>query len=237
MIEPDAVGEEWIEVEPYAETVLRIDKDIIKKKTTESFMRPFGGLKTLIQGLVLRAKYQHMDWSRVPITRPTMDALGVDKLEQLITVGPLEDRYMTKMGVDIISQKKGVFRTVLSPHFKNGLISRNIRNKFGQIGSEFRVWRFMRQLATREQVMEDMLMDRSVMVSDPGVLSRSHLESLAEQTVGDVSMLVRFSPGNASSLTPDKYQRYEESYSNARERRPWRPWNNKNAGEISQKSG
>ena len=56
-----AVGDEWIDIEPYEKTVLRIDKDIMKKKTTESFMRPFGGLKTLIQAMVLRAKFQHMD--------------------------------------------------------------------------------------------------------------------------------------------------------------------------------
>lgn len=235
LLEKGAVGQDWIEVEPYADTVLRIDRDIVKKKTTESFMRPFGGLKTLIQALVLRAKYQHMDWSKVPITDRTTEALGVNSLEQLITVGPLQDRFVTKMGVDVISRRKGVFRTIMSPHLKSGLVSRNIRNQFGQIGSEYRVWRFMRHLATRQKVMEDIALDRKLMEPNPGVLSRSDLESLAELVVGDVSMLVRFSPGNASSLMPEKYRLYEARYSSADSRKPWRPWNSGSAGEISQK--
>ena len=80
-----------------------------------------------------------MDWSKVNLTSEVFEALGIRFPEQLINVGPLDDRYMTKLGVDIISQRKGVFRTVLSPHFKSGLVSRSIRNQFGQIGSEFRV--------------------------------------------------------------------------------------------------
>lgn len=163
MIEKGALGDEWIDIEPYEKTVLRIDKDIMKKKPTESFMRPFGGLKTLIQAMVLRAKFQHMDWSKVPLSAGTIEALRIQSPEQLITVGPLEERFMTKMGVDIISQRKRVFRTVLSPHFKSGLVSRNIKNQFGQIGSEYRVWRFMRKLASREKVMEDMLLDHRPM--------------------------------------------------------------------------
>jgi len=224
LIEKGAVGDEWIDIEPYEKTVLRIDKDIMKKKTTESFMRPFGGVKTLFQAMVLRAKYQHMDWSKVPLSSGTMEALGIQSPEQLITVGPLEDRFMTKMGVDIISQKKGVFRTVLSPHFKSGLVSRNIGNQFGQIGSEFRVWRFMRKLASREQVMEDMLTDHRSMQSNPGTLRYEHLESLAEILRGDVSMLIRFSPGNASGLVPTKYQLYEERYAKLHDYQQWRPW-------------
>ncbi len=42
------------------------------KKTTEPFMRPFGGLNTLIQAMVLRAKFQHMDWSKVPLSSGTI---------------------------------------------------------------------------------------------------------------------------------------------------------------------
>lgn len=61
--------------------------------------------------------------------------------------------------------------------------------------------------------MEDMLLDRRVMDLRPGVLSRTHLEMLAKELVGDVSMLVRFSPANASNLAPDKYRHYEEWYS------------------------
>ena len=187
-------------------------------------MRPFGGLKTLIQAMVLRAKFQHMDWSKVPLSAGTMEALGIESPAQLITVGPLEDRFMTKMGVDIISQPKGVFRTVLSPHFKSGLVSRNIGNQFGQIGSQYRVWRFMRKLASREQVMEDMLTDYREMQANPGTLQREHLETLAELVRGDVSMMIRFSPGNASVLVPAKYHQYEKRYTRLHDYQPWRPW-------------
>ena len=225
LVEEGAVGSEWIEIEPYRETAIKIDKHIIKKKTTESFLRPFIGLKTLMQAMVLRAKQQHMDWSNVPISESTLQALGIETPEQLITVGPLEDRFITKMGVDIISHPKGVFRTVLSPHFKSGLASRSIRNQFGQIGSEYRIWRYMRQLANRKQVIDDILQDYRIMKPNPGVLKRTHFESLAEQVVGDVSLLLKFSPAVASELTPETYNRYESRYSEKKERKPWRPWN------------
>lgn len=103
--------------------------------------------------------------------------------------------------------------------------------------SEYRVWRFMRHLATRGQVMDDIALDRKLMEPSPGVLSRAHLEALAEQVVGDVSMLVRFSPGNAFSLMPEKYRLYEARYSSADHRRPWRPWNSEKAEEISAQRG
>ena len=45
LIEQGAVGSEWIEIEPYRETAFKIDKYIVKKKTTESLLRPFIGLK------------------------------------------------------------------------------------------------------------------------------------------------------------------------------------------------
>jgi hypothetical protein len=225
LVEKGAVGSEWIEIEPYRETAIKIDKHIIKKKTTESFLRPFIGLKTLMQAMVLRAKQQHMDWSNVPISEPTLQALGIEAPEQLISVGPLEDRFITKLGVDIISHPKGVFRTALSPHFKSGLVSRSIRNQFGQIGSEYRIWRYMRQLTNRKQVTDDLLQDYKIMKPDPGVLKRTHLESLAEQVIGDVSLLLKFSPAVASELTPEAYNRYESRYSEKKERKPWRPWN------------
>jgi len=131
---------------------------------------------------------------------------------------------MTKMGVDIISQRKGVFRTVLSPHFKSGLVSRSISNVFGQIGSEYRVWRFMRELAQQERVVEDLLEDHWMMKTRPGVLDRKNLDSLAELVRGDVTMLLRFSPATASALEPRKYRIYEERYSGRTIRDSWRPW-------------
>jgi hypothetical protein len=178
-----------------------------------------------MQAMVLRAKQQYMDWSNVPISESTLQALGIEASEQLITVGPLEDRFITKMGVDIISHPKGVFRTVLSPHFKSGLASRSIRNQFGQIGSQYRIWRYMRQLANRKQVIDDILQDYRIMKPNPGVLKRVHFESLAEQVVGDVSLLLKFTPAVASELTPETYNRYESRYSEKKERKPWRPWN------------
>jgi hypothetical protein len=225
LVEQGAVGSEWIEIEPYRDTAFKIDKYIIKKKATESFLRPFIGLKTLTQAMVLRAKQMHMDWSNVTVSEQTLQALGIETPEQLITVGPLEDRFITKLGVDIISHPKGVFRTVLSPHFKTGLVSRSIRNQFGQIGSEYRIWRYMRKLAEQQQVTEDLLQDHKALKPDPGTLTRKHLESLAEQVVGDVSILLKFSPAVASDLTPETYQRYESRYSNKKARKPWRPWN------------
>ena len=225
LVERGAVGSEWIEIEPYRETAFKIDKYIAKKKTTESFLRPFIGLKTLTQAMVLRGKQMHMDWSTVPLTDQVLQALGIETPEQLITVGPLEDKFITKMGVDVISHPKGVFRTTLSPHFKTGLVSRSIRNQFGQIGSEYRIWRYMRKLAERQQVIEDLLQDHRVMRPDPGILTRQHLESLAEQVIGDVSILLKFSPAVASELTPETYHRYESRYSNKKTRKPWRPWN------------
>ncbi len=59
-----------------------------------------------------------MDWSKVPLSEGSIKTLGIQSPEQLITVGPLEDRFMTKMDVDIISQRKGVFRTILKVRVK-----------------------------------------------------------------------------------------------------------------------
>jgi hypothetical protein len=229
LLEPGAVGNDWIEIETYRATAFKIDKYIAKKKTTESFLRPFIGLKTLTQALVLRAKQMHMDWTNVPLTNQVLQALGIETPEQLITVGPLEDRFITKLGVDIVSHPKGVFRTTLSPHFKTGLVSRSIRNQFGQIGPEYRIWRYMRKLAEQQQVREDLLQDQTTMKPNPGILTKHHLETLAKHVVGDVSLLLRFSPAIASELTPETYNRYESRYSNeGKERKPWRPWNEEN---------
>ena len=82
----------------------------------------------------------------------------------------------------------------------------------------------MRKLASREQVMEDMLTDHREMQTNPGTLRRDQLESLTELTKGDVSMLLRFSPANASGLIPEKYKLYEERYAKLHEYQPLRPW-------------
>ena len=83
----------------------------------------------------------------------------------------------------------------------------------------------MRKLAQQQHVKEDLLQDHRTMKPNPGTLTKKHLESLAEQVVGDVSILLKFSPAVASILTPETYQRYESRYSNKKERKPWRPWN------------
>lgn len=225
LVEEGAVGSEWIEIEPYRETVFKMDKTIIKKKTTESFLRPFIGFKTLMQAMVLRAKQQYMDWSNVPISDSIFQVLGIEDPGQLVTLGTLEDQIITKLGVDVISHPKGVFRTVLSPHFKSGLVSRNIRNQLGQIGSEYRIWRYMRKLAEQQQVIDELLQDYKTMKPNPGILKKEHLESLAERVVGDVSILLKISPAAASNLTPETYQRYQSQYSEKKARKPWRPWN------------
>ena len=131
---------------------------------------------------------------------------------------------MKKIEVDIISQPKRVFRTVLSPQFKSGLVSRSIRNVFGQIGSEYRVWRFMRMFAQRDRVVEDLLEDHWVMKAIPEVLDRRHFDALAETARDDVTMILRFSPANASALEPRKYRIHEEQYSGRAVRDSWRPW-------------
>ena len=60
--------------------------------------------------------------------------------------------------------------------------------------------------------MEDMLLNPREMQSNPSTLQTAHLETLADVVKGDVSMLIQFSPANASGLVPVKYQRYEERY-------------------------
>jgi len=82
----------------------------------------------------------------------------------------------------------------------------------------------MRKLASREQVVEDMLTDHRKMQSNPGILQREHLESLAKLVCGDVSMMIRFSPGDASGLIPAKYLQYEQRYARLHDYKPWKPW-------------
>ena len=81
----------------------------------------------------------------------------------------------------------------------------------------------MRQLVDRGVVMEVTLVDHRLMRPNPVTLNWEHLEQLADMVLGDVSMLLRFSPASASVLTPDRYLVYEERY--AKGRKSWRPWN------------
>ncbi len=69
-----------------------------------------------------------------------------------------------------------------------------------------------------------MLLDHKEMQSNSSKIQREHLETLAELVKGDVSMLIRFSPANASGLVPVKYQRYEERYAKLHDYQPWKPW-------------
>jgi hypothetical protein len=43
------------------------------------------------------------------------------------------------LSVNILSQRKGVFRFVLNPHYKTRLVSRDITNEIGQISTEHRL--------------------------------------------------------------------------------------------------
>jgi hypothetical protein len=83
----------------------------------------------------------------------------------------------------------------------------------------------MRKLAEQQQVREDIIHDHKILKPGPGTLTKHHLETLAEQVVGDVSILLKFSPAVASEITPETYQRYESRYSNKKRQKPWRPWN------------
>ncbi len=79
-----------------------------------------------MQAMVLEVKHRYMYWERVGLEREVLDALNLKDQTEVITVGGLEDRHHGKLSVDIISMKKGVFRSVLSPHYKMGLVSRDI---------------------------------------------------------------------------------------------------------------
>ncbi len=213
LIEPDAIDAEWIDIEPYVETMFRVDRLIDKKKTTEEFLRPFQGMKTLLQAFVLASKNRLMDWSRINLTKNTLAAMGIQHPTQLVTMGGMEDRYMAKIAVDVLSQRKGVFRSIMSPHYKSGLVSRNIRNELGQIGTQFRVWYNMRQLASIRQAMNDMLMEPTQLCPDPGTLDKVHLTQMADTLRSEVYMVVKFSPASASKILPEYYEKYRFKYS------------------------
>lgn len=55
----------------------------------------------------------------------------------------------------------------------------------------------------------------------PDTLQREHLETLSELVKGDVHMLIRFSPANASGLAPEKYSLYEHRYAKLHDYKPW----------------
>ena len=103
-IENDAVGKDTCEVEPYINTLLAIDQDVAKRKTTESYLSPFGSLRTLIQAMVIHAKHRFMDWSRVPLAPALIRTLGLIDPLQLIGVGKNIVQKDKKISVDIISQ-------------------------------------------------------------------------------------------------------------------------------------
>ncbi len=79
--------------------------------------------------------------------------------------------------------------------------------------------------------MEDMLLEHRSMQSNSGTLRYEHRESLAELVKGDLSMLLRFSSGNASGLVSSKYYQYEQWYAKLHTYQPWRPW--KRQGGLS----
>lgn len=219
-IEQGALGKEWIDLEPYRSLMYMIDPRIDQKKTTESYLKPFAGLKVLIQAFVLGAKNRFMDWSLANLTPQVLDALGFESEAELISVGGLEDRSDGKLSIDIISQKKGVFRSILSPHYKSGLVSRNIRNEFGQIGTPFRIWRFMKHMAMIPQVRHEVLKNPDSQRPITGILSRENLEDLAEATRAETYMIVKFGPAQASRLSPSKYKTYHNRYSKLTESLP-----------------
>ncbi|MDF1538143.1 MAG: hypothetical protein P1Q69_04490 [Candidatus Thorarchaeota archaeon] len=172
-IEDDALGEESCMVDSYRNTLLAIDQDIGNRKTTEGYLSPFGSLRTMAQALVIHAEHRYMDWSRVPLQPSIIRTLGLMDPLQLIAIGKDIDQKDRKISVDIISQKKGVFRTTLSPHFKTGLVSIPIRNEFGQIGTEYRIWPYLRAAAEREQVMLKASIDPTSLSPQPGLLTRN----------------------------------------------------------------
>ena len=91
-----------------------------------------------------------------------------------------------------------------------------IRNEFGQIGTEFRLWPYLQEAAERERVMLKASLEPDTLYPRPGMLTREHLERLAEKVRGDVTMVVKFSPSDASDLTRRVHDRYEERYSRKR---------------------
>ena len=114
--------------------------------------------------------------------------------------------------MDILSQRKGVFRSVLSPHLKTGLVSRDITNEFGQIGTEYRLWRYMRYLAEIDQVKQDVMREPEKMRPRPGMVTRRAISRMADELSGVVKMVARFSPARTSELTTQKFKNYSQKY-------------------------
>ena len=174
-------------------------------------------MKLLTQAMVLEAKHHYVDWKQTPITPTILDALDLKHPIQIITVGGLEDRHHGKLSVDILSQKNGVFRSVLSPHYKTGLVSRDITNEFGQIGTQYRIWRFMRYLSEIEQVKKDVLKEPEKMRPRPGLLTRRGITKMAEELSGVVKMIAKFSPARTTELEPFRYNKYRNRYDSGKE--------------------
>jgi len=141
-----------------------------------------------------------------------LNTIGLSDPTQIIAVGRDVDRRESRLTVDVISQKKGVFRSALSPHFKTGLISVPIKNEFGQIGTQFRDWTLMKRLAEREEVMYRASLEPETLDPSPGTLTREHLETLARTIAGDVFMVAKFSASDASELTSKGHDHYLQRY-------------------------
>jgi hypothetical protein len=88
-----------------------------------------------------------------------------------------------------------------------------MQNEFRQLRFQDRVWRFVRQLCESEQVMTDVLREPSIMKFKPGVLNREHIDIPSENVMGEVRLIARFSPANASNQSTELYERYRDRYS------------------------
>lgn len=95
---------------------------------------------------------------------------------------------------------------MLSPHYKTGLVSRNIASPFGQIDTRFLVWDQVLELAVPDAVMLEMATTPERVRTSPGTLTSAQLCTLAEDLVGEVYMIAMFSPQDASDLTPERYE-------------------------------
>lgn len=211
-IAPHSLGRERMTIDPYLQTMYEIDEHIDRKKTTESFLSPFNGMKLITQALLLEAKHKFMDWTNTPLSPKVLDALDISQPPKVITVGGFEDRHPGRLSVDIICQRKGVFRSVLSPHYKTGLVSRDISNEFGHIGAEYRLWGSMRKLASILEVQADIERERARMTPNPGTLTRNDITTLAERLSGVIATIAKFSPHRASDLSSEQYRKYTSRY-------------------------
>ncbi|MHA2066532.1 MAG: hypothetical protein ACXABY_19340 [Candidatus Thorarchaeota archaeon] len=143
--------------------------------------------------------------------------MGLKDKSQLITTGREADR-LSKLAVDVIAQAKGVFRSVLSPHYKTGLVSRSIRSEVGQIETRFLNWDMMKEMASMEYVALEIQSEPQAVVSTPGVLTADHLTTMAQNLTGDVFTVAKFSPPDASELIPEQFDKYTSRYALAVEK-------------------